>query len=136
MREHALPSNDFAMTEEEIVLAGTSWANFNGFTGEQCYHKRRRFKSGVCDMKVNMPAGGPGWHCPACGHYNFMMWNNSNRPFVRPDYGPSGAVIVRAIKRLHDLRDQGKVPSYGRRSVGASVPMGRAKPVDAVRAPA
>lgn len=75
-------------TTTAIAEAVLTWANFNGFTGEQC---------SVCKATANVLAGGPGWHCP-CGHYNLQSWHCHMIPHEAPLYGPRQDLIHRGIQ--------------------------------------
>lgn len=78
---------DFEWTRDKIVEAATTWANFNGFTAEICFH---------CKKTANVLAGGSGWFC-VCGVYNCEAWDNNQIPHEDPDLGPTGALIHEAI---------------------------------------
>lgn len=90
------------MTAAEITDACKTWAMFNGFSGEHCYH---------CLTDQNVLAGGPGFICPTCGHHNVMGWHDHQMPHEHPEYGPTRAVIhagvVRYRKDIGELREDG-----------------------------
>lgn len=81
---------DLMYTTQEIGRAVIDWANFTGFTAENC---------GSCKATANVLAGGPGWCCP-CGHYNVQSWSNSQIPHTQPKYGPPQQVILDGIKSV------------------------------------
>lgn len=71
-------------TKEEIIEMIDTWANFNGFTGESCPY---------CKRTHNVFAGGAGWFCYHCGHYNNQFLFDFNIPYDNPDYGTPASVI-------------------------------------------
>lgn len=78
--------SDFEFTHEQIVKAATTWANFNGFSGEVCHQ---------CKKTANVLAGGHGWFC-VCGAYNAQNFHDYWIPRENPDLGPTEAVIQAA----------------------------------------
>ena len=96
-------------TEKEIVQAATTWANFNGFTGEIC---------GKCECRANVLAGGAGWKCD-CEHYNLQS-NSFRVPHENPSMGPSQTMIQLAYREVDEL-DNPFSPSAAFMIVGQSV---------------
>lgn len=82
-----------SFTVDKIVEARTTWAMFNGFSGESC---------GRCLAEANVLAGGPGWFC-GCGHYNVQSWSCHQIPHEHPDHGPSQATIGKAYEKYRAL---------------------------------
>jgi hypothetical protein len=81
-------SNTF--TAAEITDACTTWAMFNGFSGEHC---------GNCLTDHNVLAGGPGFFCECCGHFNVQSFSHFQMPHEKPDFGPTAAVIRAGIEQ-------------------------------------
>jgi hypothetical protein len=89
-------------TAEEITDACKTWAMFDGFSGEHCYH---------CLTDQNVLAGGPGFFCPTCGHYNVMSFSDHQMPHKHPEFGPTADVIHAGIRQHRinegELREDG-----------------------------
>lgn len=89
-------------TAEEITNACKTWAMFNGFSGEHCYH---------CLTDQNVLAGGPGFICPTCGHHNLQGMHDHQMPHKHPEFGPTADVIHAGIRQHRinegELREDG-----------------------------
>ena len=84
-----LAKEDFDFSVEKIVDAITTWANFNGFSGESC---------SKCKKTVNVLGCGPGWFC-VCGHYNAQSFSHNQIPHDNPDLGPTKDTIYEAVAK-------------------------------------
>lgn len=73
----------FMWTPEKIAEAICTWNCWPGFSGETC---------GLCKIKANVLAGGPGWIC-ICGHYNVQAWHGHSMPHNCPSLGPAQHIL-------------------------------------------
>jgi len=100
----------YNMTAAQITDACKTWANFNGFSGESCYH---------CLTDQNVLAGGPGFICPVCAHHNMVGWHAHQMPHEFPEYGPTREVIHAGVERYRkdvgELREDGTEVPYEER---------------------
>lgn len=83
-------AEDFEWSQEKIIEAATTWANFNGFTADTCWK---------CKRTANVLAGGPGWFC-VCGYYSTLPWSGHQIPHDNPDLGPKQEDITAAYKSI------------------------------------
>jgi hypothetical protein len=68
---------------KEIAVAITTWGNWPSFSGEKC----------ICGYLANVLAGGPGWECPLCKHFNIQSFSCHNMPWISPVIGPTRDTI-------------------------------------------
>ena len=86
--------DNFSFDVQQIAEM-TSWANYNGFSGEMCW---------MCHKTANILGGGGGWICE-CGNYNAVDLHGFHATWDNPDLGPSAVTINRG----HTLAKQSYV---------------------------
>lgn len=81
---------EYKPTAAVFTDACKTWANFNGFSGEN---------GGNCLTDHNVLAGGPGFICSTCGHHNVQSYSCHQMPHEHPEFGPTAAVIHAGIRQ-------------------------------------
>ncbi len=82
-------------TAEKITEAYTSWAMFDGFSGEHC---------STCLTDHNVMSRSPGFFCGRCGDYNCQSWSGHQMPHKEPEFGPTLAVIRAGFEQYRQNR--------------------------------
>lgn len=86
-----IKGKEITMNPYQIAESIKTWCNWPGFTAEQCHNDD-------CGVTINTLAGGPGYFCPRCDHYNVQSHSGFFIPHRNPDFGPTLETIRKGSK--------------------------------------